>query len=404
MAVKYDPILKRLRELDASGGGGTGDAVVQTNTLTVEPTSPVVVGKIYDTYAGALAYAQSQTPANTNRWVINLPAGDFAEAVTIDDYISVVGHHEGTRITGAVDCTATFTGDLFVGNIHNCVINDLDISVTGTITVFIDCRISGGAPTAGAGTIIFMLNSFIQGGDFSGYAGVLRIEECVVFGGIFPSIFQAQDTDFSTNPPGATLNGGDFQRCVLESGSNTYNAGTYNLYNCDLRANISTGTGSWTLIGGITDGATITYDTGGSLDTYGVANLTVVDNGGVFNNRGDFYDNSTSGLTATNTQEAIDEIANVILNVVVATSLNYAAAFTEKVILIDTTSNNVTVDLPTASGNAGRHFWIKAIEVINTATVDPNGAETIDGASTYVFSTKNEAIHIVAHNGVWRII
>lgn len=76
----------------------------------------------------------------------------------------------------------------------------------------------------------------------------------------------------------------------------------------------------------------------------------------------------------------------------------------DSVILLDTTSNAVTLTLPPAADTEGRVYIFKAIDITNTATIDGNASETIDGATTYVFTSADEAITIISDGTNWQII
>ena len=59
----------------------------------------------------------------------------------------------------------------------------------------------------------------------------------------------------------------------------------------------------------------------------------------------------------------------------------------------DPTGGSQTINLPTAVGRQGHRFEIKKkVTVANTVTIDPNGAETIDGAATRVVYSKENVV------------
>lgn len=68
----------------------------------------------------------------------------------------------------------------------------------------------------------------------------------------------------------------------------------------------------------------------------------------------------------------------------------------------DCSGGNSTVNLPLASSTA--RYNIKMINsTIETLTIDGNGSETIDGATTYVLITNNEAVTIIKGSGGWLV-
>ena len=73
------------------------------------------------------------------------------------------------------------------------------------------------------------------------------------------------------------------------------------------------------------------------------------------------------------------------------------------VVLVDSSSSNVTVTLPTAVGLNGKQFHIKNIDATNIVTVDGNGSETIDGALTHNLNLYS-SINIISNGTEWLII
>jgi len=74
-------------------------------------------------------------------------------------------------------------------------------------------------------------------------------------------------------------------------------------------------------------------------------------------------------------------------------------------IYVDATGGAATVNLPTAVGNTGKIFTIAKIDSgTNTVTIDPNGSETINGATTAILSVQFDNITIQSDGANWRII
>lgn len=93
-----------------------------------------------------------------------------------------------------------------------------------------------------------------------------------------------------------------------------------------------------------------------------------------------------------------------ILTAVTKTT-TYTATSADDVILCSTTGGGWTLTLPAASGITGKEFYIKkTTSDTNALTVDGNGAETIDGATTYILVCQYSAIRIVSDGSNWHIV
>jgi len=89
------------------------------------------------------------------------------------------------------------------------------------------------------------------------------------------------------------------------------------------------------------------------------------------------------------------------LTTVTATTLTLDA--THKNIYVDTSSNSVTITLPAVASHTGRIYTIKNIDATNTATVDGNASETIDGSLTQVLAL-HASMKIQSDGSSWWII
>ena len=92
-------------------------------------------------------------------------------------------------------------------------------------------------------------------------------------------------------------------------------------------------------------------------------------------------------------------------NVVTTSAATYNATQTDgiQIILCDTTSNNVTVTLPSAVSNTAI-FHIKKIASANSMIIDPSGTETIDGGTTVTVTEQFESLMLVSNNVNWNVI
>jgi hypothetical protein len=85
-------------------------------------------------------------------------------------------------------------------------------------------------------------------------------------------------------------------------------------------------------------------------------------------------------------------------------SSTFTAGLSDQLLLVSGAS--FTVNLPTASGNTGKEYWIKKTDssLSNIITIDGNGAETIGGSTTRLLHTENEMYHIVSDGTNWQVL
>jgi hypothetical protein len=77
--------------------------------------------------------------------------------------------------------------------------------------------------------------------------------------------------------------------------------------------------------------------------------------------------------------------------------------YINKVVLVDATSGNLTITLP-AVATAGAGFNLAVVKIdasANTVTVDGDGSETINGATTQVISSQYGQLELVTNGTVW---
>lgn len=77
--------------------------------------------------------------------------------------------------------------------------------------------------------------------------------------------------------------------------------------------------------------------------------------------------------------------------------------FNDQVILLNASAGAVNLQLPPVT-NATQNIWIKAISVTNTVTLTPNGSETIEAATSFVFSEVNESVLLSPDSTRWRML
>jgi len=84
-------------------------------------------------------------------------------------------------------------------------------------------------------------------------------------------------------------------------------------------------------------------------------------------------------------------VRKILINATAKTT-NYTLAADDEIILGDSTGGEFTISVPTAVGNEGKEWTVKKIAGSNNVIIDPDGSETIDGASDYRLVNVNESV------------
>ena len=155
-------------------------------------------------------------------------------------------------------------------------------------------------------------------------------------------------------------------------------------------------------------------------DTYTTSALSVANsNPIVLNSRGEasgdiYLDGSYKVVFTSNTDSdppvasiwSVDNVTSLqqLLTTLSKTS-NYTVTISDKdkFILCDATAGTITLTLP-AAATAGNGFSIGAKKTdsgTNTVIIDANGAETIDGNTTYVLTAQNDGVKIITNGTAW---
>ena len=85
-------------------------------------------------------------------------------------------------------------------------------------------------------------------------------------------------------------------------------------------------------------------------------------------------------------------------------SSDFSMLDSSDVVFIDTSSNVVSVTLPTAVGKGGQELLFKFKDGSNSGVLIGNGSETIDGDSVYPMYHKNQSISLISDNSNWYVI
>lgn len=108
------------------------------------------------------------------------------------------------------------------------------------------------------------------------------------------------------------------------------------------------------------------------------------------------YDGSTQRWRVVSVQSA---------DSVVSKTNNYTATGRDRTILVDTTAGARTITLPAAAGVKHLRITIKKTDSSgNAVTIDGDGSETIDGATTQSLASQYDAMTVQSDGSNWHII
>jgi len=351
------------------------------NLVRVDPDEAEVVGERYVSIANALVYVATQSPSNNDRWGIQV-SGVNAESFTIPSYVTIVCAPDTTYLTGAIDTNNTDNSVIFGARIAN-------LALSGTAGIMLrNCVVSGGVTTS-TGELV-MMDTIVQSGNFTTIT-VSLWSGCVVGSGTFGTV-QASNSTFGLGVP-IVVSGGSFIGCNIDFSGGTMNAGSYIIFNSTARIDDEVFNGAYTFIVDQTtwlgdielqgtatlsainstfinlSAATgdITTNAGTSVTTKGCPDVNVIVSGGTWTNTGDAYDNSTSGLTATEVQGAIDELQTLIS----AEDLWDRVTGTPNYIIPHTPADDIG-----ATGTRINKIWATDLEITNYPSI--NGTALTD--------------------------
>lgn len=86
-------------------------------------------------------------------------------------------------------------------------------------------------------------------------------------------------------------------------------------------------------------------------------------------------------------------------------STNYSVSITDHLIFVDTSSGDIEIELPTASGVGGKEYIVKSVGGDNNITITTSvEGQTIDGEDSWVVHFNHESITLTSNNINWFIV
>ena len=127
----------------------------------------------------------------------------------------------------------------------------------------------------------------------------------------------------------------------------------------------------------------------------------------VVQNNSNFYFDGTNyrlGIAAGTTLHSTLQVGGSVSMAIATKTANYTATANDHTIVCNN-AGGITISLPAASGCSGRVYVIKKISaILNNVVIDPNGAETIDGAATKTLTLQYESAMIQSDGTNWFVL
>jgi hypothetical protein len=88
----------------------------------------------------------------------------------------------------------------------------------------------------------------------------------------------------------------------------------------------------------------------------------------------------------------------------VTVTANVTLTANNTVVLVDSTSGNVTVTLPDATANSGRYYVIKRTGSANNVTIQAQSGQTVEGNANTTLIGAGSTDSIISDGARWRRI
>jgi hypothetical protein len=110
-------------------------------------------------------------------------------------------------------------------------------------------------------------------------------------------------------------------------------------------------------------------------------------------------------LNSINSFTAMQSFTKSVNFAYTSVTTNTTLDTTHNVVSVDASGGARTITLPTAVGIGGRQYTIRKLDSSgNAVTIDGNGSETINGATTKVLAAQYDVATIISNNANWVVI
>ena len=291
-------------EVTTSSGSGSFST---TNVIYVDPANSDIEGSSYNTWQKADTYVQTQSPSDSNRWIIKI-TGTNNEDIVLREYVTILGIKDTTILNGKLSSSInySFGMDTTKARVVNCIINDLDTSSSMEFIQFVGSTLKGGTPSSG---FVQVFDGAVNGGDYSSLY-IFQLFTSMVTGGVLSNSIECMSSDLYNN---YTLQGGKFTNCLLMNQGNITISIQGNLSFDRSKIEYSIDVGDYILTMDncvFKNNPTFTISNNGSGYITNCSpgfNIAGPDDGWTIS--GNYYFNKNTGLDAADSQKALDLLA-----------------------------------------------------------------------------------------------
>lgn len=360
------------------------DGVSEGNVILIRPIDDEILGKQHQTFASAFAWIAANSPASSsNQWCVKFN-GTIVENIVIPRYVTVSGEDKhNSFINGTVDWVERGDDWAAVSNkLQNCHIATLAVTNTGSGSgkgIFLYNVTVTNSVASGANHYIDATLCDFEG-DYSSFTGtggtnaktVIRnsnISSCVIPTTLATAGWWLVGCTFGNAGNALTLAGQGagvplyLKDCYFESYATITFVGTINWSDCEFNAgaaDIVIPNGVTFNVANTTFRSNVIVNAGGTLNSVDVV-LEVgknIVNSGTWTNKGESYNNASSGLTGADTQSAIDEVYSEAVHLDQTTPQTFTGGSVTGSGLLKVTSGVLGLDTNTYSTVLEkRHDW-----------------------------------------------